>query len=153
MDTIFSLKPKKSIKAVIDNSAMMRLKMQNALIQQELNRVKAANAALALAAQQREHEAKVALHAQQREHEAKLALEAHLQQQQREHEARLALEAHQREHEARVALEAHRQQQQQHQHQHQHHHQHQHQQQEAPVAPQIKKSKFGKLLSNMNKLN
>ena len=32
MDTIFSLKPKKSIKAVIDNSAMMRLKMQNALI-------------------------------------------------------------------------------------------------------------------------
>ena len=150
MDTIFSLKPKKSIKAVIDNSAMMRLKMQNALIQQELNRVKAANAALALAAQQQsEHETKVALHAQQREHEAKLALEAHLQQQQREHEARLALEAHQREHEARVALEAHRQQQQQ----QQQHHQHQHHQQEAPVAPQIKKSKFGKLLSNMNKLN
>ena len=137
MDTIFSLKPKKSIKAVIDNRAMMRLKMQNALIQQELNRVKAANAALALAAQQQsEHETKVALHAQQREHEAKLALEAHLQQQQREHEAR-------------VALEAHRQQQQQ----QQQHHQHQHHQQEAPVAPQIKKSKFGKLLSNMNKLN
>ena len=36
MDTIFSLKPKKSIKAVSDNNTMMRLKMQNALIQQEL---------------------------------------------------------------------------------------------------------------------
>jgi hypothetical protein len=108
MDTIFFLKPKKSIKAVNDNNAMMRLKMQNALIQQELNRVKAANAALALAAQQRDHE------------------------------ARLALEAHQHQH------------QQQHQHQHQQQHQ---QQTQAQVAPQIKKSKFGKLISDMNKRN
>ena len=140
MDTIFPLKPKSSIKAVNDNNAMMRLKMQNALIQQELNRVKAANAALALQAhrehQQREHEARLALQAH-REHEARLALQAH-----REHEARLALQAH-REHEARLALEA--------RHQHQQHQQHHHQQ-EAPVAPQIKKSKFGKLLSDMNKL-
>ena len=118
MDTIFSLKPKKSIKAVSDNNTMMRLKMQNALIQQELNRVKAANAALALAAQQRDHQAKLALELVQK------------QQQQREHEARLALEAH-------------RQQQQQHQ---------QHQP-EAQVAPKIKKSKFGKLISDMNKRN
>jgi hypothetical protein len=95
MDTIFSLKPKKSIKAVSDNNTMMRLKMQNALFQKELNRVKAANAALALEAQQREQEAK-------------------------------------------LALEAHRQQQQQ---------------PEAQVAPQIKKSKFGKLISDMNKRN
>jgi len=130
MDNIFPLKPKSSIKAVNDKNTMMRLKMQNALIQQELNRVKAANAALALAAQQREHEARHALEAdrQKREHEARLALEAH-RQRQREHEARLALEAHR------------------------------HQQQQAPVAPvapvapQIKKSKFGKLLSDMNKLN
>ena len=118
MDTIFSLKPKKSIKAVNDNNAMMRLKMQNALIQQELNRVKAANAALALAAQQRDHQAKLALELVQKQ-----------QQQQCDHEARLALEAH-------------RQQQQQQQHQ-----------PEAQVAPQIKKSKFGKLISDMNKRN
>jgi hypothetical protein len=101
MDTIFTLKPKYSIKAVSNNNAMMRLKMQNALIQQELNRVKAANAALA--AQQSEHQVRVALAAQQ-----------------------------QREHEARVALPA---------------------QQQVISAPHIKKSKFGKLLSNMNKRN
>ena len=118
MDTIFSLKPKKSIKAVSDNNTMMRLKMQNALIQQELNRVKAANAALALAAQQRDHQAKLALELVQKQ-----------QQQQCDHEARLALEAH-------------RQQQQQQQHQ-----------PEAQVAPQIKKSNFGKLISDMNKRN
>jgi hypothetical protein len=115
MDTIFSLKPKKSIKAVSDNNTMMRLKMQNALIQQELNRVKAANAALALAAQQRDHQAKLALELVQKQ-----------QQQQRDHEAKLALEAHR--------------QQQQHK-------------PEAQVAPQIKKSKFGKLISDMNKRN
>jgi hypothetical protein len=115
MDTIFTLKPKYSIKAFSNNNAMMRLKMQNALIQQELNRVKAANAALA--AQQSEHQVRVALAAQQ----------------QREHEARVALAAQQqREHEARVALPA---------------------QQQVISAPHIKKSKFGKLLSNMNKRN
>ena len=147
MNAIFPLKPKSSIKAVNDKNTMMRLKMQNALIHQELNRVKAANAALALAAQKREQEA-----AQNHDHEARLALEA--RRQNHEHEARLALEARRQnhEHEARLALEArikHQHQQQQHQ-QHQHHHQQQ--QQEAHVAPQIKKSKFGKLLSDMNKL-
>jgi hypothetical protein len=52
MNTIFSLKPKKSIRGVNVNNAMMRLKVQNALYQKELNRIKAENAALALAAQQ-----------------------------------------------------------------------------------------------------
>ncbi len=66
MDAIFPLKSKKSIKAfnqaVSHNNTVMRLKIQNALYQQELNRVKAANdsanAALALA-QRQAHEAMV----------------------------------------------------------------------------------------------
>ena len=145
MDTIFSLKSKKSVnaanQAISHNNAMMRLKMQNALIQQELNKVKAANAALALEQQQQQQQQQ-----QQREHEARVALAA---QQQREHEARVALAAHQREHEARVALAA---------QQHREHREHEARvalsaQQEVVVAPPIKKSKFGKLLSNMNKRN
>ncbi len=66
MDAIFPLKSKKNIKAVNqavnNNNAMMRLQIQNALYQQELKRVKAANdsanAALALA-QQQAHDARV----------------------------------------------------------------------------------------------
>ena len=72
MDTVFPLKSKKTIKAINQaishNNAMMRLKMQNALYQQELNK---ANAALALA-QQQEHEAKVAVTLSQ-QHEAIIA--------------------------------------------------------------------------------
>jgi|688.fasta_scaffold288230_2 hypothetical protein len=68
MDAIFPLKSKKSIKAVNQvvnhNNTVTRLKIQNALYLQELNRVKAANdsanAALALA-QQQAHEAALAL--------------------------------------------------------------------------------------------
>jgi hypothetical protein len=78
MNTVFSLKPKKSTRAVIDNNAMMRLKMQNALYQKELNRVKAENAALALAAQQ-ELAHKQALADQQQELARQQAL-AHQQQ-------------------------------------------------------------------------
>ena len=80
MDTLFSFKSKTSARTV-NNNAMMRLKIQNALYQQELNKVKAANAALALAAEQqkheqREHEARVALAAQSHKQEAKIALAA-----------------------------------------------------------------------------
>ena len=78
MNTIFSLNPKKSTRAVNDNNAMMRLKMQNALYQKELNRVKAENAALALAAQQ-ELAHKQALADQQQELARQQAL-AHQQQ-------------------------------------------------------------------------
>ena len=108
MDTIFTLKSKKSIKAsnqaVSNNNAMMRLKNQNALYQQELNRVKAENAALALEQQHREHEASVALEEAQaqvhREREARVALEqAHAQVQaqvqsllHREHKSKVTLE-------------------------------------------------------------
>jgi hypothetical protein len=125
MDTIFTLKSKKSIKAsnqaVSNNNAMMRLKNQNALYQQELNRVKAENAALALEQQHREHEASVALEEAQaqvhREREARVALEQAHAQVRREREARVALEqAHaqvqaqvqsllHREHKSKVTLE------------------------------------------------
>ena len=145
MDTLFSFKSKTSARTV-NNNAMMRLKIQNALYQQELNKVKAANAALALAAEQQKHEARVALAAQQHRHhdnEAKVALAA---QQQREHEAKVALAAHQREHEARVALAA------------QSHKQEakialaaQPHKQEVMAATHNKKAPFGKLISNMNK--
>jgi hypothetical protein len=151
MDTLFSFKSKAPARSVNNNNAMMRLKIQNALYQQELNRVKAANAALALAAEQ-----------QKRENEAKVALVA--EQQKREHETKVALAAHQREHEARVALAA-----QQHREQHKpeprvalaiqkHNHEarvalapqkHEH---EVISAPHNKKAPFGKLLSNMKKL-
>ena len=70
MDAIFPLKSKKSIKAVNQvvnhNNIVTRLKIQNALYQQELNRVKAANdsanAALALAQQQARDAAQKAAH-------------------------------------------------------------------------------------------
>ena len=131
MDTLFSFKSKAPARSVNNNNAMMRLKIQNALYQQELNRVKAANAALALAAEQhREHEARVALAGQKREHETKVALAAH----QREHEARVALATQKHNHEARVALAP-----QKHEH-------------EVISAPHNKKAPFGKLLSKMKKL-
>ena len=90
MNTVFSLKPKKSTRAVIDNNAMMRLKMQNALYQKELNRVKAENAALALAAQQ-ELAHKQALADQQQE----LARQQALAHQQQELARQQALARHQ----------------------------------------------------------
>jgi hypothetical protein len=123
MDAIFPLKSKKSIKAVnqavSNNNAMMRLKIQNALYQQELNRVKAENTSLALEKARSELEAKVALEKSQaqekarNELEAKVALEKSQAQEKarREHEAKVALEKSQaqekarREHEAKVALE------------------------------------------------
>ena len=80
MDAIFPLKSKKSIKAVNQvvnhNNIVTRLKIQNALYQQELNRVKAANdsanAALALAQQQARDAAQKAAHdvAQKAAHDA-----------------------------------------------------------------------------------
>ena len=120
MDTLFSFKSKTSARTV-NNNAMMRLKIQNALYQQELNKVKAANAALALAAEQQKHE--------QREHEARVALAAH----QREHEARVALAAQSHKQEAKIALAA------------------QPHKQEVMAATHNKKAPFGKLISNMNK--
>ena len=88
MDAIFPLKSKKNIKAVNQavniNNAMMRLQIQNALYQQELKRVKAvndsANAALALA-QQQAHDARVstaaaAALAQQQAHDARVSTAA-----------------------------------------------------------------------------
>ena len=135
MDTLFSFKSKTSARTV-NNNAMMRLKIQNALYQQELNKVKAANAALALAAEQqkheqREHEARVALAAQQhRDHEARVALAA---QQQLDHKARVALAAQSHKQEAKIALAA------------------QPHKQEVMAATHNKKAPFGKLISNMNK--
>ena len=95
MDAIFPLKSKKSIKAVnqavSNNNAMMRLKIQNALYQQELNRVKAENTSLALEKARSELEAKVALEKSQAQEKAR-----------REHEAKVALEKARRENEARA---------------------------------------------------
>ena len=153
MDAVFPLKSKKSIKAfnqaVSHNNAIMRLQIQNALYKQELNRVKAANdlanATLALARQQ-SHEARVSTAAaaalaqqQAREaHEARVSTAAALAQRQA-HEA----------HEARFSAAAALAQRQAHQ---------------AAVAAantnkqeliarrnNKKSSKFGKLLSKMNK--
>ena len=80
MDAIFPLKSKKSIKAVNQvvnhNNIVTRLKIQNALYQQELNRVKAANdsanAALALAQKTAHDAAQKAAHdvAQKAAHDA-----------------------------------------------------------------------------------
>ena len=136
MDTIFPLKSKRSIKAsnqaVSNNNAMMRLKIQNALYQQELNRIKAENAALALEQARREHEAKVALEKAQaqerarREHEAKVALEKSQAREKarHEHEARVAAAQAQAQASKQELLEKHQNK---------------------------KSSKFGKLLSKMNK--
>ena len=75
MDTVFPLKSKKTIKAINQaishNNAMMRLKMQNALYQQELNKAKAA---LELAQQQQQRDSLVAAaSAQRQQHEAIIA--------------------------------------------------------------------------------
>ena len=144
MNTIFSLNPKKSTRVVNDNNAMMRLKMQNALYQKELNRVKAENAALALAAQQ-ELAHKQALADQQQE----LARQQALAHQQQELARQQAL-AHQQQELARQQALA--------------RHQELARQQSvtpapAPVPAPVpapaptnvpKKSKFNSLLSNMN---
>ena len=133
MDTIFPLKTKKAIKAnnqaIKHNNAVMRLKIQNALYQQELIRVNAVNAALALEQQHLQHEAMVAQAQARLEHEAKVALAAH----QREHEARVALAAQSHKQEAKIALAA------------------QPHKQEVMAATHNKKAPFGKLISNMNK--
>ena len=128
MDTVFPLKSKKTIKAINQaishNNAMMRLKMQNALYQQELNK---ANAALVLA-QQQEHEAKVATElAQRQQHESALAAFTLAQRQQ--HASALA--ANKKADEV-VPSNANKQE---------------------PVTTlhNKKSSKFSKLLSNMNK--
>ena len=172
MDAVFPLKSKKSIKAfnqaVSHNNAIMRLQIQNALYKQELNRVKAANdlanATLALA-QQQAHEARVSAAAaaalaqrQARDaHEARVSTAAALAQRQAHeaHEARFSAaaalaqrQAHEA-HEARFSAAAALAQQQAHQ---------------AAVAAantnkqeliarrnNKKSSKFGKLLSKMNK--
>ena len=140
MNTVFSLKPKKSTRAVIDNNAMMRLKMQNALYQKELNRVKAENAALALAAQQ-ELAHKQALADQQQE----LARQQALAHQQQELARQQALARKKQELMRQQALA--RQQELA------------RQQSVAPVPAPVpapaptnvpKKSKFNSLLSNMN---
>ena len=78
MDIIFPLKSKKTIKAtnqaVSKNNAMMRLKMKNALYQQELNKAKAA---LELAQQQQQQTQRdslvAAASAQRQQHEATIA--------------------------------------------------------------------------------
>ena len=151
MNTIFSLNPKKSTRAVNDNNAMMRLKMQNALYQKELNRVKAENAALALAAQQ-ELAHKQALADQQQE----LARQQALAHQQQELARQQAL--------ARQQQELARQQQELARQQALARHQELARQQSvtpapAPVPAPVpapaptnvpKKSKFNSLLSNMN---
>lgn len=133
MDAIFPLKSKKSIKAfnqaVSHNNAIMRLQIQNALYQQELNRVKAANdlanATLALA-QQQAHEARVstaaaAALAQQQAHDARVSTAA-----------ATAL-AQQHAHQAAVAAA------------------NTNKQELIATRNNKKSSKFGKLLSKMNK--
>ena len=76
MDIVFPLKSKKNIKAtnqaVSKNNAMMRLKMKNALYQQELNKAKAA---LELAQQQQKQRDSLvaAASAQRQQHEATIA--------------------------------------------------------------------------------
>ena len=145
MDAVFPLKSKKSIKAfnqaVSHNNAIMRLQIQNALYQKELNRVKAANdsvnSALALA-QQQAHEARVsaaAALAQQQAHEARVSAAAALAQRQA-HEARVSAAtalAQQQARQVAVALANTNKK-------------------ELIVNHNNKKSsKFGKLLSKMNK--
>lgn len=132
MDAIFPLKSKKSIKAVNQvvnhNNTVTRLKIQNALYLQELNRVKAANdsanAALALA-QQQAHEA-----AQKAAHEAMVSAQkaAHDAAQKAAHDA-----AQKAAHEAaqKAAQKA--------------------AQQNIANNNTTKSTKFGKLLSKMNK--
>jgi hypothetical protein len=157
MDTIFPLKSKKTIKAinqaVSHNNAMMRLKIQNALYQQELNRVRAANdlanaalaqqqeqaaravAALALAERQ-QHEA--AALAQQQEQAARAAAALALAQR---HQTGSSLDLVRRtHHEEQVAAQKRAQEAAQ-------------AQAQALVADlhNKKSSKFGKLLSKMNK--
>ena len=136
MDAVFPLKSKKSIKAfnqvVNHNNTVMRLKIQNALYQQELNRVKAANdsanAALALA-QRQAHEAMVstaaaAALAQHQSHEARVSAAA---------AAALAQhQAHQARQAALAAANANKQEL-------------------IATRNNTKSSKFGKLLSKMNK--
>lgn len=133
MDAVFPLKSKKSIKAfnqvVNHNNTVMRLKIQNALYQQELNRVKAANdsanAALALA-QRQAHEAMVstaaaAALAQHQSHEARVSAAA-----------AAALAQHQARQSALAAANANKQEL-------------------IATRNNTKSSKFGKLLSKMNK--
>jgi hypothetical protein len=133
MDAVFPLKSKKSIKAfnqvVNHNNTVMRLKIQNALYQQELNRVKAANdsanAALALA-QRQVHEAMVstaaaAALAQHQSHEARVSAAA-----------AAALAQHQARQAALAAANANKQEL-------------------IATRNNTKSSKFGKLLSKMNK--
>ena len=133
MDAVFPLKSKKSIKAfnqvVNHNNTVMRLKIQNALYQQELNRVKAANdsanAALALA-QRQAHEAMVstaaaAALAQHQSHEARVSAAA-----------AAALAQHQARQAALAAANANKQEL-------------------IATRNNTKSSKFGKLLSKMNK--
>ena len=145
MNTVFSLKPKKSTHVVNDNNAMMRLKIQNALYQKELNRVKAENAALALAAQQ-ELAHKQALADQQQELARQQALARH-QQELAHHQAL----AHQQQELARQQALA------RHQELARHQQELARQQSVAPAPTPVpapanvpKKSKFNSLLSNMN---
>ena len=126
MDTVFPLKSKKTIKAINQaishNNAMMRLKMQNALYQQELNKAKAA---LELAQQQQQRDSLVAAaSAQRQQHEAIIA--AALAQ---HHQA--ALDANKKADEV-VPSNANKQE-------------------PVTTLHNKKSSKFSKLLSNMNK--
>jgi hypothetical protein len=131
MDAIFPLKSKKSIKAVNQvvnhNNTVTRLKIQNALYLQELNRVKAANdsanAALALAQQQAHEAAQKA--AQKAAHEAMVSAQK---------------AAHDAAHEAMVSAQkaAHEAAQKA-------------AQQNIANNNTTKSTKFGKLLSKMNK--
>jgi hypothetical protein len=159
MDAIFPLKSKKSIKAfnqaASHNNALMRLKIQNALYQQELNRVKAANdsinAALALA-QQQVHDAAAAL-AQQQAREAVTALA----QQQARDAAAAALAQRQQQASSLDLIRKHHLEQQlaaqkKAQEAAQAHAQANANKQELIASHNNKKSsKFGKLLSKMNK--
>jgi membrane protein involved in colicin uptake len=151
MDAIFPLKSKKSIKAVNQvvnhNNTVTRLKIQNALYLQELNRVKAANdsanAALALA-QQQAHEAALALAHQQAREAAQKA--AHDAAQKAAHEAMVSAKkaahdaAQKAAHEAMVSAQkaAHEAAQKA-------------AQQNIANNNTTKSTKFGKLLSKMNK--
>ena len=153
MDAVFPLKSKKSIKAfnqaVSHNNAIMRLQIQNALYKQELNRVKAANdlanATLALARQQ-SHEARVSTAAaaalaqqQAREaHEARVSTAAALAQRQAHeaHEARFSAAAALAQQQARQAAVAAA---------------NTNKQELIARRNNKKSSKFGKLLSKMNK--
>jgi len=148
MDAIFPLKSKKTIKAVnqavSNNNAMMRLQIQNALYQQELNRVKAANdsinSALALA-QQQAHDAAAAL-AQQQAREAVAALA-----QRQEHESYLDL-VRRKHHEEQVAAQKKAQEAEQ---ARANANANANKQELVAKHQNKKSSKFGNLLSKMNK--